>query len=153
MVTTAEAASPKASDASSRKARGKKTAKRAMTDEHKAALAEGREQTRIVGRYLEALEIHKPKRGRKRTTESVQSRLDKIEIELADASPVKRLELLQEQKDLQVELEAKAPEVDLEALETEFIKVGKAYADRKGIARSTFQSVGVPAGVLKAAGI
>jgi hypothetical protein len=43
-----------------------------MSDEHKAALAEGRNQGRAVRRYLEALDAHKPRRGRKRTTESMQ---------------------------------------------------------------------------------
>ena len=42
-----------------------------MSDSHKAALAEGREQGRAVRRYLEALEAHKLKRGRKRTQESI----------------------------------------------------------------------------------
>ena len=47
-----------------------RTKKRAMTDEHKAALAEGRNHAEIVGRYLEALEANKPKRGRKRTADT-----------------------------------------------------------------------------------
>ena len=155
MVATAEAERSKASDASPRKRTGRKpaAAKRTMTPEHKAAIAEGREQARVVGRYLEALEVHKPKRGRKRTEESMQKQLDQIETDLAEANPIQRLELLQKQKDIKAEIEAKAPEVDLTALETEFIKVGKAYADRKGIARSTFVAVGVPTDVLKAAGI
>src|SRR5262245_27658279 len=42
--------------------------KTAMTDAHKAALAEGRNQARIVGNYLEAIDAHKPKRGRRRTS-------------------------------------------------------------------------------------
>ena len=50
-----------------------------MSDSHKAALAEGREQGRAVRRYLEALEAHKPKRGRKRTPDSVQKRLAAID--------------------------------------------------------------------------
>ena len=56
-----------------------------MSDEHKAALAEGRNQGRAVRRYLEALDAHKPKRGRKRTPDSMQKRLDRIDVELADA--------------------------------------------------------------------
>src|SRR3546814_5647187 len=53
-----------------------------MSDEHKAALAEGRNQGRAVRRYLEALEAHKPKRGRKRTAESIQKRLAAIDADL-----------------------------------------------------------------------
>ena len=48
----------------------KKPTKRTMSAEHKAALAEGREQGRAVREYLEALEAHKPRRGRKRTPDS-----------------------------------------------------------------------------------
>jgi hypothetical protein len=59
---------------------------RSMSDEHKAALAEGREQGRAVRRYLEALESYRPKRGRKRTQESITKRLADIEARL-DANP------------------------------------------------------------------
>ena len=54
-----------------------------MSDTHKAALAEGREQGRAVRRYLEALEAHKPRRGRKRTPESMEKRLAAIEDDVA----------------------------------------------------------------------
>src|SRR5512138_538329 len=93
-----------------------------MTDEHKAALAEGRAQGRAVRRYLEALEAHKPKRGRKRTPESIQKRLDRIDVELADSYAVKRPELIQERLELQAELEASTESVDLSELEAEFVK-------------------------------
>lgn len=53
-----------------------------MTESHKAALAEGRAQGRAVRGYLEALEAHRPKRGRKRTPESMRARLDRIEASL-----------------------------------------------------------------------
>ena len=46
-----------------------------MTDAHKQALAVGREQGRVIRGYLEALESTKPKRGRKRTPDSVRRRL------------------------------------------------------------------------------
>src|SRR5438309_2788794 len=76
-----------------------------MSDRHKAALAEGREQGRAVRRYLEALEAHKPKRGRKRTPESIEKRLAAIEERLPDADPLTRLQLVQERMDLQRQLE------------------------------------------------
>src|ERR1700739_1377102 len=56
-----------------------------MSAGHKQALAVGREESRAVRRYLEALQAHKPKRGRKRTSESIQARLDQIERRLATA--------------------------------------------------------------------
>ncbi|GIU89637.1 MAG: hypothetical protein KatS3mg010_0736 [Acidimicrobiia bacterium] len=54
-----------------------------MSDDHKAALAEGRNQSRAVSRYLDALEANRPKRGRKRTADSVKKRLAAVEAELA----------------------------------------------------------------------
>ena len=48
-----------------------------MTDQHKAAMALGRtEEGRAVRDYLEALRSNKPKRGRKRTADSISKRLD-----------------------------------------------------------------------------
>ena len=76
-----------------------------MSNEHKAALAEGREQGRAVRRYLEALEAHRPRRGRKRTPESMKKRLDTVEQALATADPLKRLHLIQERLDLQSALD------------------------------------------------
>ena len=58
----------------------KKARKRSMSDDHKAALAAGRNEGRAVRRYLEALEAHKPKRGRKRTPESIEKRLRRSKI-------------------------------------------------------------------------
>lgn len=124
-----------------------------MSDEHKAALAEGRNQGRAVRRYLEALEAHKPKRGRKRTTESVQKRLVRIEVELETADPLKRLQLIQERLDLQAELEAASAKVDLSGLERDFVDAAKAYSTRKGISYAAWRELGVEPAVLKKAGI
>jgi hypothetical protein len=124
-----------------------------MTDEHKAALAEGRAQGRAVRLYLEALEANKPKRGRKRTSDSVKKRLDKVTAELETADPLKRLQLTQEQLDLEAELAAGEATVDMAALEKGFIEAAAGYASRKGISYSAFRSVGVTPAVLRAAGI
>ena len=99
--------------------------KREMSDDHKAALAEGRRQGRAVRDYLEALEQHKPKRGRKRTVESMQAQLAKIEDQLAEADPIKRLQLIQDRMDLQAELSANETKADLEGLD------GDGLADRQ----------------------
>lgn len=124
-----------------------------MSDAHKAALAEGRNQGRAVRRYLEALEAHKPKRGRKRTPESMQKRLDRIDTELASADALKRLQLIQERLDLSAELEATSEKVDLSGLEQEFVGAAAAYSSRKGISYAAWRELGVEASVLKRAGI
>jgi hypothetical protein len=130
-----------------------KGTRRPMSDEHKAALAEGRNQGRSVRRYLEALEAHKPKRGRKRTPESIQKRLDRIDAELAKADALKRLQLIQERLDLKSELDAAGTKVDLGGLEREFVDAAKAYSERKGISYAAWRELGVEAAVLKKAGI
>jgi hypothetical protein len=131
-----------------------KPKKRPMSDDHKAALAEGRNHARTVGRYLEALDAHKPKRGRKRTADSVKKRLSTVEHELKGASGLTRLTLLQERRDLEVELagmQGGAP--DLSGLEKEFVKVAKDYSERKGISYGAWREFGVAPEVLKKAGI
>jgi hypothetical protein len=124
-----------------------------MTDSHKAALAEGRSQGRAVRRYLEALEAHRPKRGRKRTPDSIRKRLERIESEISDADPLKRLQLIQERLDLQDELAASGTTVDLSELEADFVKAAKGYAERKSISYAAWRELGVPAATLKEAGI
>ena len=124
-----------------------------MTDEHKQALAVGRAEGRMVRAYLEALESSRPKRGRKRTKDSIARRLERIASELEGADPLKRLQLTQEQLDLGQELEGMDSGVNLADLEGDFVRVAKGYAERKGITYAAFRQIGVPAAVLKRAGI
>lgn len=125
-----------------------------LSSEHKAALAEGRAASRAVRGYLEALESHKPRRGRKRTPESIRRRLDAIERELQDdADPLTRLHLVQERMDLEEEVGQLGDGVDLSSLEADFIKVAASYSARKGISYSAWRELGVSADVLKRAGI
>jgi hypothetical protein len=124
-----------------------------MSESHKAALAEGREQGRAVRRYLEALDAHRPKRGRKRTAESVQKRLEAIEDKLADADPLSRLQLVQERLNLQRELAAVDRAVDLSALEDDFVAAAGPYGQRKGISYAAWRETGVDPSVLRRAGI
>jgi hypothetical protein len=124
-----------------------------MSDSHKAALAEGREQGRAVRRYLEALEAHKPKRGRKRTPESVQKRLAAIDERLADADALTRLHLVQERMNLETELSTTDNTVDMEALEAEFVAAAAPYGARKGITYAAWRQLGVDPSVLRRAAI
>ena len=130
-----------------------KRTKSPMSADHKAALALGREEGRAVRRYLEALDAHRPKRGRKRTIESVQKRLADIEQKAAGADALTRLQLVQERMNLQKELDAKSTTIDLGALEAEFVKAAKGYSQRKGISYAAWREAGVDAAVLKKAGI
>ncbi len=124
-----------------------------MSDEHKAALAKGRTEGRIVRNYLEGLRATKPKRGRKRTPETVRKRIDAIADELSEASPIDELLLVQERRDLEAELESMSNTTDMSALEDEFVEVAKSYSESKQISYASWRDVGVPARVLKRAGI
>ena len=102
-----------------------------MSDEHKTALAEGRDQGRAVRRYLEALEVNKPRRGRRRSPEAITKRLATIETDLPTADPLKRLHLIQERLDLQAALEASEAGTDIADLEAQFVAVAPATANAK----------------------
>jgi hypothetical protein len=124
-----------------------------MSAAHKAALAKGREEGRVVRRYLEALESTKPRRGRKRTPDSIRRRLNAIESKLASADPLSRLHLVEERQRLESELSHSGDKVDLGALEKAFVKVARPYGERKGISYSAWRTVGVSASVLQQAKI
>lgn len=137
------------------KTRGRKPGTK-MTAAHKAALAAGREEARIVKAYLEALESVAPrKRGRKRTKESISKRLGVIAKALPDASVLGRLQLLQEKANLEQELASQngLRSVDLAPTRKGFVKVAKSYSARKGISYSTWRAAGVDAATLKDAGV
>jgi len=125
-----------------------------MTEEHKAALAEGRAHGRTVRNYLEALEAHRPKRGRKRTPDSIKKRLDTIAVSLSGSDALARVSLIQERLDLTAELEAmSAPAVDIGELEKGFVEVAAAYSRRRGISHAAWREAGLDPAVLKKAGI
>jgi hypothetical protein len=132
------------------KNRGPKTQ---MTAEHKAALAVGRNEGRIVKNYLDALESNRPKRGRRRTPDSIRKRLGEIDKSLVDADRLNRLNLYQERLNLQDELAAMGAKVDLTALEDDFVSVASSYSSRRGISYAAWREAGVGASVLKKAGI
>ncbi len=127
---------------------------RTMSDEHKAALAEGREQGRVVRRYLEALERHRPRRGRKRTQEGIAKRLAAIDEQLATADALSRLHLAQERMDLKLQLSPTTGNgAEMQELEAAFIEAAADYGERKGLTYAAWRAAGVEPRVLKAAGI
>jgi hypothetical protein len=130
-----------------------KRTKSPMSAQHKEALAVGREEGRAVRRYLEALEAHRPKRGRKRTADSIQKQLKSIEDKLPGSDSLQRVLLIQQRMDLLEELAGKEAVVDLTALEEAFVKAARSYGQRKGISYAAWREAGVDAAVLRRAGI
>lgn len=130
--------------------RGPKTP---MTDEHKTALAQGRTEGKIVRDYLEALRSSKPKRGRKRTADTIKARLAKIDAEMIDAEPILELKLVQERMDLEAEIASLGETVDMTALEAAFVGVAGQYSERAGISYAAWRQVGIDPAVLARSGI
>ena len=119
-----------------------------MTETEKTEVAAVRD-------YLKALEQNAPRRGRRRTPESVERQLAVLEGEMEGASVTKRLSLIQQRIDLEADLEAvkKAGSVDLSALEAGFATHAAAYGGRRGISYAAWREIGVSSATLKSAGI
>lgn len=124
-----------------------------MSDDHKAALAEGRVQGRAIREYLAALETDR-KPGRKLDKDTIDQRIADVQATIdSEPDPAKRVELIQKRLDLEAKLVDLQDEVDLEALEEGFVQAAVPYSERKGITYSAWREAGVPAAVLKRAGV
>ncbi len=124
----------------------------AMSDEHRAALARGRQEAAAIRRYLEAVAKRKP--GRPVTVDSLEKRIGTVQEKIdSEPSPLKRVELVQRRLDLERQLAGIADAPDVDALESEFVRHARGYSERKGITYSAWREGGVSAAVLKKAGI
>lgn len=130
-----------------------------MSDEHKAQLDRGRRAGTAVKHYLLALEERKPKRGRgtreeQMSTEAIHDRLAAIDDNLKVVGIMEKLPLLAEQERLVSALQARDETgPDMETLEKGFIEYGREWCQTKGYSYTMMRVVGVPADVLKRAGI
>ena len=125
---------------------------REVTPEHKAAMIQGRTETRVVRQYLEALEVRQSG-GRRRSKESLQKKLAAVEQDLESADAVGRLHLIQERINLQKAIDAAEQNLDIDELESGFIDIAASYSERKGVSYQAWREVGVPPKVLQAASI
>jgi hypothetical protein len=124
----------------------------AMTDDHKQALAQGRLEARQIKAYLAALGNRK--RGRPITRESVTARIERLNTQIAaETNPLKALDMRQARLEAERQLAALEDPVDLTALEAGFTAHAAAYSERKGISYAAWREAGVPAAVLKKAGV
>ena len=131
-----------------------KAKKRTVTDEHKAAMAQGRKAAAAVGAYLEALETSKPQRRRELTPEQLEAELTEARQAVSETTGMQKLAAAQHVIDLERRLvESTVPGPDIDELEATFVEWAPVYAENKGISYAAFRSVGVPAAVLKRAGI
>ena len=124
-----------------------------MSKEHKAALAKGRAQAKAVKDYLAAREAAS-KRGPKMTPDKLQDRIAETRRAIEEETdPTRRVELIQQRMDDEERLDQIQDEPDMEALESGFVDVAKEYSERKGISYMAWRELGVPAAVLRRAGV
>ncbi len=123
-----------------------------MSQEHKDAIAQGRKEAQAIKAYLRTIEPRK--RGRRVTRKSLESRLTKINERIENSDdPLKILDLIQIRVDIEVDLSNMEDEGDLAVLEAEFVKYAVSYSERKGVSYTAWREFGVPAAVLKSAGV
>jgi hypothetical protein len=125
----------------------------AMSDSHKRALANGRTEGRIIRDYLDIVEATKPRRGRRRTPESITRRLHKIANEITFADALTKVRLVQERLNLTNELKAMKSKDEIAKAEAKFVKVAKSFSKRNDISWQAWTEFGVSPVVLKKAGI
>jgi len=124
----------------------------AMSDEHKAALAVGRRESRAIKAFLDSLGSRKP--GRPVTGESLRQKIARLEERLEnETDALKRVDLVQRRLNAEDALAAIGGDVDAAELEKAFVGAVVGYSDRKGISYSAWREAGVSAEVLKKAGI
>ena len=123
-----------------------------MSDEHKEALAQGRKEARAIKAYLSALNSRKP--GRPVSKESLHTRLEKVSEKLAAAdNPLETVDLIQSKLDIERTLSELENAQDVDSLEAGFIENVAPYSQRKGVSYTAWREFGVPATVLRKAGI
>jgi hypothetical protein len=110
-----------------------------------------RAETNAVAAYLTALRAPKvPARSRA----NLEKRRAQIEQWIAEeSSPIREVELIQRRLDIDAQLAQIDKAARLPELEEAFIKVAASWAKRTGIGAAALREVGVPASVLKRAGL
>ena len=125
----------------------------AMSAEHKAAIAQGRRESKAIKTYLEAISVPK-RRGRPVTPESLEAKIADLDLRIREeGNLLARVDLFQARIDAQRALDQVTATVDIDALEVGFIECAGSYSERKGITWPAWREAGVSSGVLRAAGI
>lgn len=125
----------------------------AMSPDHKEALARGRRQAKAVRDYLEAMQTD-GRRGRPVDRDSLSKRVQRLQEQIdQETNPGRRVELIQQRLDAEQRLSEMHDRPDAQSLEKDFIDSAREYSERKGISYTAWREAGVPAAVLREAGI
>lgn len=143
-----------------------------LSTESRKRFASNNQRSRAVGRYLDDLESRSDERanGKRRMKgvslgalkgfpahstdpDQIDAAADQIEATAQDASSVRALRLLQRVIDLRESAIALRETGGIDVLERDFIAVAAQWAADNGIGYAAFRAMGVPASVLKDAGV
>jgi len=132
----------------------KRSTQRTLSAAHKRALAEGRTMSATVDRYLSAVNTTK-QRGRKVSKATLTQRLAAARERAKSTTGVEKVLAAQEVRDLQNKLASMnaASGTDVKSLEAEFVRIAKKFGENRGIGYGAWRDAGVPAVVLKKAGV
>lgn len=127
-----------------------KTKQQKFDEDRRQAMAHGQHSSKAVRRYLEALQSDRSSVD----VERLQEQSEKLHAQIAEeTSPIKQLQLVQKRIDVEDQLTAAGSGPSIEECEQEFIEWAADYANRKGISYRAYREMGVPAAVLKEAGV
>lgn len=112
-----------------------------------------RTETAAIKSYLTLLEATRSPSGR-RTPEFLAGLVEELPVRInEETDPLKRVLLTQQLLDAERDLAAREDHANLEAAQAEFVKYVRSYSERKGVSRAAWRSAGVPAAVLREAGV
>lgn len=137
-----------------KKATRRPAPKKTLSAAHKKALAEGRTISNTVDRYLQLVNAPK-RRGRKVSTDSIKAKITKLSRE-AKSPGVKSVLAIQEMRDLEKRLASMSESgngASVKQAEDAFVKIAKKFGENRGVGYGAWRDAGVPAIVLKRAGI
>ncbi|MDP8929562.1 MAG: hypothetical protein M3O70_13575 [Actinomycetota bacterium] len=107
----------------------------------------------MVRKYLEALHTD-GQRGRPINRQSLEAKIERLQSQInEEPNAARRVELIQQRLDAERRFAGLEESTDRESLERDFIEVAEAYSERRGITYTAWREVGVPAAVLREAGI
>lgn len=123
-----------------------------MTQEHKEALARGRKEARAIKAYLKTVDTGR--QGRTVSRESLEKRLGKTNRKIEDSDdPLKTVDLIQTRLDIELALSSVEDVESIERLEAKFVEYAASYSERKDVSYTAWRQFGVPAAVLRNAGV
>jgi hypothetical protein len=113
-----------------------------------------RAETKAVAAYLTALKGPRPSGSSKAKREGLMRRRAQVEHWISEErSPIREVELIQQRLDIDAQLARIDQAARLPELEEAFVNVAASWAKRSGITAAALREAGVPASVLKRAGL